>query len=431
MGETPGRGASFQHRFEPHPALVGQARRQVRELLARADRDDLSDNAALLTSELVTNAMLHAGTDIELAGEVDEGGLLLSVRDGGPHLPLLRDYATTSGTGRGLRLVQQLVDDWGVTRDSTGKTVWVRLSSGDPSVSDPADRRTDGTEVAAAADPVTVRLLEMPLLLHTAWQEHAQTMLREYLLASLDADDEDPIATHADAIDAIALLEENVPQLHVEMAPDQLMKDVTEPRVSAGELDLLVPRDSVKSFATLDRVIEAALRLQSEGVVLTPPTEPEVQSFRRWVCAQVLSQAVGADPVPWSVPDEDEDDLAVPAGWDPRTVTESGLGLVAANLSSHIVAVSRTAADLLGYDDPAELAGRRLITIIPERFHQAHVAGFTMYLLVGRRPLLDRPIVVPAVRRDGTEVDLQLTVRSHSVSPGESMLLAEVSPAPA
>ena len=52
----------------------------------------------------------------------------------------------------------------------------------------------------------------MPLLLHAAWQEHAEALLREYLLASLDSDGDDPIQMHADATDAIAVLEEHVPR---------------------------------------------------------------------------------------------------------------------------------------------------------------------------------------------------------------------------
>ena len=53
----------------------------------------------------------------------------------------------------------------------------------------------------------------MPLLLHAAWQEHAEALLREYLLARLDseASEADPIQMHAEATDAIAVLEEHVP----------------------------------------------------------------------------------------------------------------------------------------------------------------------------------------------------------------------------
>ncbi len=70
--------------------------------------------------------------------------------------------------------------------------------------------------------------------------------------------------------------------------------------------------------------------------------------------------------------------------------------------------------------------GRRIVTIIPERYRQAHVAGFTMYLLVGRKPLLDTTVVVPALRRDGTEVEVELTVRSPAAGNGQSVLLADI-----
>jgi PAS domain S-box-containing protein len=87
--------------------------------------------------------------------------------------------------------------------------------------------------------------------------------------------------------------------------------------------------------------------------------------------------------------------------------------------------VSRQAADLLGYDE-AELVGRRIVSIIPERYRQAHVSGFTMYLLVGRRPLLDRAVVVPALRRDGTEIDIELNVRVEAVGEGREVFLAGI-----
>ena len=60
----------------------------------------------------------------------------------------------------------------------------------------------------------------MPLLLHAAWQEHAEALLREYLLASLDYEGvDDPIQVHADATDAIAVLEEHIPRTRVTMSP--------------------------------------------------------------------------------------------------------------------------------------------------------------------------------------------------------------------
>ena len=146
--------------------------------------------------------------------------------------------------------------------------------------------------------------------------------------------------------------------------------------------------------------------------MLTPPTQPEVQAFRKWICRQVLSQAAGARPEPWQVPDDAVGAMDLPEGWDPAVVTEAARGLIAADATSRILAVSAEAAAILGYDDPVELVGKRIVSIVPERYRQAHVAGFTMYLLVGRKPLLDRRVQVPALRRDGTEVEVELTVRS-------------------
>jgi PAS domain S-box-containing protein len=126
------------------------------------------------------------------------------------------------------------------------------------------------------------------------------------------------------------------------------------------------------------------------------------------------------------VPDDVSNDVQTLVDWDPRVVTQAAQGLIAADATSRIVAVSDRAARILGYDDPAELVGRRIVSIVPPRYRQAHVAGFTMYLLVGRKPLLDQEVRVPALRRDGTEVDVRLNVRSPSAASGRSVLLADI-----
>jgi PAS domain S-box-containing protein len=284
----------------------------------------------------------------------------------------------------------------------------------------PAPRATDST--------LAVQLIDVPLLLHEAWRQHAESLLREYLLASLDEgfDGEDPIQVHADATDAIAVLEEHVPRARILMSPDDLMGGAVEPLVSAQVIQVPVPIKSVANFETLDRAIEGALDLSREGLVLTPPTQPEVQAFRRWLCRQVLSQAAGGRPEAWRTPDDASSDTPNLEDWDPRVVTEAAEGLLAADATSRIIAVSPQAARILGYDDPTELTGKRIVTIVPERYRQAHVAGFTMYLLVGRKPLLDHQVTLPALRRDGSEVDVRLTVRSPTPANGRSVLLADL-----
>jgi anti-sigma regulatory factor (Ser/Thr protein kinase) len=69
------------------PGSVGEARELVRDLLEDEGRDDLVETATLLVSEIVTNAILHAGTPIEVRAVVDESGVRVEVGDGSEHLP--------------------------------------------------------------------------------------------------------------------------------------------------------------------------------------------------------------------------------------------------------------------------------------------------------------------------------------------------------
>jgi PAS domain S-box-containing protein len=420
----------FEVRLEPQPRSVAEARRRVRLLLTDAHREDLVDSCTLLVSEMVTNALLHAGTTIDLKAVLGADGVRVEVGDGSAHLPSRRRYATTAGTGRGLQMLESMVDDWGVTRHRHGKTVWFELSTADKAVDahrEAVVRRTDGTgAVGTRGGTVQVELLNMPLLLHAAWQEHAEALLREYLLFSLDSEEPNPIQLHADATDAIALLEEHIPWSRVRTITDELLEDATEPNASAAVVRVPVPVASVPHFRTLDRAIEAALLLSATGQVLTPPTQPEVQVFRRWICRQVLEQADDNPAEPFSVPVDRRQDPVRPPGWDAAIVTRSGRGVIAANTQSQIIAVSAEAARILGYDDAEDLLGRRIVAIVPQRLRQAHIAGFTMYLLVGRRPLLDTPVTFPALRRDGSEVDIELLVRDTGLGEGRSVLLADI-----
>ena len=94
------------------------------------------------------------------------------------------------------------------------------------------------------------------------------------------------------------------------------MGEAIEPMVSASSVQVPVPIGSVAHFDTLDRAIEAALDLSREGLVLTPPTQPEVQSFRRWICRQVLVQAAGGRPEPWQTPEDAAGETTPLPDWD-------------------------------------------------------------------------------------------------------------------
>lgn len=107
------------------PAL---ARRLVRGQCARAGAEQLADAATLLVSELVTNAVLHARTDIELRVLTAGSGLRVEVSDASRAVLITRHHSGFAATGRGLRLVESMASRWGVFETAAGKTVWFELA---------------------------------------------------------------------------------------------------------------------------------------------------------------------------------------------------------------------------------------------------------------------------------------------------------------
>jgi anti-sigma regulatory factor (Ser/Thr protein kinase) len=116
-------------RLPPDPRSPRHAREFVGSLLERWGLPDLHDRAALITSELVTNAVLHAGTPVTVTVAVDgsRSVLRITVRDGSSVEPRQVDSGELATTGRGLSMVDQSADAFGVEPTSEGKAVWVEL----------------------------------------------------------------------------------------------------------------------------------------------------------------------------------------------------------------------------------------------------------------------------------------------------------------
>ncbi len=416
----------------------------VGRVLTDAGRDDLVEHAQLLVSEVVTNALVHAATPIDVSMAATPDGVLVEIGDGSQHIPRPRNYAATASTGRGLALLDRTADAWGVVPGIRGKTVWFQLSSvedddeagsgpGGADI-DPLDRpNATVTPIRARADDIRVELLDVPLLLHAAWQQQAEGVLREYLLASMDLESEvDSLSEHAAATDALAVLAEHIPEPDIGIQPDELMSNAVDPRVSSPRVELMVPRGSVPHFEVLDTTLDAATTMALEGRLLSAMVQPEMRMVRRWLCTQVAEQSAGtAAPWPWPPPEALNPPPRREIAWDHAPVSDSSVPMIAADDMDLIRAVSRGALELLGYDDAEELVGQRLVTIIPGRYRQAHIAGFSMHLLTGRAPLLDRPVQVPALRRDDTEVTVELSVQPQRLPHGRSIFLATLREAPA
>lgn len=100
----------------------------MRELLSAWSLDDVSDAVVLLTSELVTNVLLHTADGGQLLVQREGGGVRVTVIDMSPVLPAQRRYSSTATTGRGCRLMNDLADEWGAEPQGSGKAVWFVIS---------------------------------------------------------------------------------------------------------------------------------------------------------------------------------------------------------------------------------------------------------------------------------------------------------------
>ena len=113
--------------LEPRLDTSSVARGHVRSRLLAWGLDDLVDPVLLLTSEVVTNALLHSGTRLVLTVARDGAGVRVEVADGSAVPPVQRRHSTSASTGRGVQLLEAVADEWGWTATSTGKLVWYRV----------------------------------------------------------------------------------------------------------------------------------------------------------------------------------------------------------------------------------------------------------------------------------------------------------------
>lgn len=170
--------------FEPVGRSVASARSFVRDTLQGWGFADIVDDAVVLTSELVTNAVVHAGTSADVLCLRSDEGVRVEVADRYPEREVpLQATAVNMGSpdregGRGLQLCAALAGRWGVEYTPTHKTVWFQLDL-------PA--RAVGTRAAGPALPsdllpiadsrVRVAVIQIDRTGHiAAWNEDAEEL---------------------------------------------------------------------------------------------------------------------------------------------------------------------------------------------------------------------------------------------------------------
>jgi anti-sigma regulatory factor (Ser/Thr protein kinase) len=126
IGEEP-EPRRIRARLRPVPDACRQVRQLVNQACATWQRRDAAATAALIATELVANVVRHAHTTMEFTMALRDGRMCLAVRDGSHRLPRPADPTLKDAGGRGLRLVRELTESWGVLPVTDGKVVWTHL----------------------------------------------------------------------------------------------------------------------------------------------------------------------------------------------------------------------------------------------------------------------------------------------------------------
>ena len=116
------------------PESVRMARFHIRAALGFHELDDYADDAEIIISELVTNAIQHVRGDgketigVTLARARNQEGVTVVVSDSSPAGPVMREMPTDSTQGRGLQIVEALSAHWGWHPEGGGKAIFAILA---------------------------------------------------------------------------------------------------------------------------------------------------------------------------------------------------------------------------------------------------------------------------------------------------------------
>ncbi|MCA1711831.1 MAG: ATP-binding protein [Actinobacteria bacterium] len=443
------RAAPRSRVLDPTTISAREARGFVRDLLLQARHPDWIDAAELAVSEAVTNVVLHAHTQFEITVQMYDDHARIEVRDNNPVLPAQRGYGTEATTGRGMGLIAALSSEHGVTAlGAEGKVVWFCI--GDPVPRDEEDVLAGWSddldlEEAEPAPPGSgnVVLRNLPPTLWLAAREHHDAILRELTLFRAEHTAENAGgADFAVADEARWLVERQVEaEINAARAAGRAARPLPDahpgalPEVPlAVDLVLSVGPDQVAAFAQLQDALDEAERLAAEGRLLVRPGLPEIVAVRDWACEQVIAQVSGSPSSPWAGADDDRftgvaDDVAEldDRTWDSSVLADPTRSVVAADDANRIIGISSGLAARLGWA-PEELVGRRIVAIVPARFREAHVSGFSRHLSTGIAHAIGVPLDLPVLHADGSELVCQFLIQHLRTPEGRSVYIADIRP---
>jgi hypothetical protein len=264
------------------------------------------DDAALVLTELCTNATLHSGASYfhvsvhatpqrEVCVSVSDDGPVpaaaVARRSEGLHTRTERSIRSELTTGRGLAIIDELAVDWGVTAEASGKQVWAQLSGGQPgeaSRSVPTPRAEQSEEAQRGSLPpgwTVVQLRECPVRLGLAQDDHLDELIRELQLIAGQSEQPPQLG---------ALIRE---LLDGQASARRMGRHTAQEAAAAGlehvTVEMLLPDRAAQEIERLHEAVSAADALCDSQELLTLASDPEVRQLRAWMRDEIRDQIRG------------------------------------------------------------------------------------------------------------------------------------------
>jgi serine phosphatase RsbU (regulator of sigma subunit)/anti-sigma regulatory factor (Ser/Thr protein kinase) len=297
-------------RLEPVVESTPMARHWVNAHL-REFPTEVSECAAFLTSELVTNAVLHAGTPLLVTLHLLEDRIRVDVADGSPVVPRVKDYGTDAATGRGLTLFTTLASNWGVQAVDNGKIVWFELDVDIPmrpvEMSNGAFRfdlvgvaRSEGRPADQPSPAVPVALLGIPVALLQKASEEYEGVFREIRLMKEHAAVQPQMRSSVPERLAVAVSDIGVRFHGLGPGMDQMWQDAVDRHLESYDWRISLPTTALGSCELYSAMLDEADEFVRTAGLLTQPASATSIAVRSWFLAELIGQLQGAAPVPWS-----------------------------------------------------------------------------------------------------------------------------------
>lgn len=240
--------------LDPEPQSVRRARRWVGEALEDLGREDLVDSAQLGVSELVTNAILHAGPPVTVRVRGTAQHPRVEVHDASRRPPSLNtamadDDQLLSTVGRGLAIIALYSATWGA---------------------------------------------EMPVRIFAQFRGWYAEISREVRILSLAHPENYPVAA------AIAELALQVERERVQSRGVEVLDAAIAAGAERVDLDYRVVPSAPGTMRRLDELVDLVDDFARQHRLLTMPASPQLVELRRWYAGEFYRQAAGELPTPWS-----------------------------------------------------------------------------------------------------------------------------------